>query len=115
MQNGIAAVPSCIQICLSKQNLHDTIIQWPEGEFPRGDTKARKASGGGICTACHDVQARLLVGVGSASLLAVGANFAGLTSFLLGLAPESGRNLKLDVLYPIEGYSCCIENNEGFG
>ncbi|XP_021282221.1 psbP domain-containing protein 7, chloroplastic [Herrania umbratica] len=57
---------------------------------------------------------RLLVGVGSASLVAVGANFGGLTSFLLGLSPEGGRNLKLDVLYPIEGFSRRIENNEGF-
>ncbi|XVF57490.1 hypothetical protein PTKIN_Ptkin06aG0209400 [Pterospermum kingtungense] len=57
---------------------------------------------------------RLLVGVGSASLVAVGANFGGLTSFLLVLAPDSGRKLKLDVLYPIEGYSRRIENNEGF-
>ncbi|KAF2316867.1 hypothetical protein GH714_042252 [Hevea brasiliensis] len=57
---------------------------------------------------------RLLVGAGSASLVAVGANFGGITSFLLGLSPESGRNLKLDVLYPIEGYSRCIQTNEGF-
>lgn len=57
---------------------------------------------------------RLLVGVGSASLVAVGANFGGITSFLLGLSPESGRNLKLDVLYPIGGYSRCIDTNEGF-
>lgn len=58
---------------------------------------------------------RILVGVGSASLVAVGANFAGVTSSLLGFFPESGRNLKLDVLYPINGYSRCIEVNEGFG
>lgn len=58
---------------------------------------------------------RLLVGVGTASLVAVGANFGGVTSFLLGLSPESGRNLKLDVLYPIGGYSRCIDINEGFG
>ncbi|TYH46248.1 hypothetical protein ES332_D11G322500v1 [Gossypium tomentosum] len=57
---------------------------------------------------------RLLAGVGSASLVAVGANFGGLTSFLLGLVPESGRSLTLDVLYPIEGYSRRIESNEGF-
>ncbi|KAJ8772054.1 hypothetical protein K2173_027231 [Erythroxylum novogranatense] len=57
---------------------------------------------------------RLLAGVGSASLVAVGANFAGLTSFFLGLSPESARNLKLDVLYPIRGYSRCIDTNEGF-
>ncbi|KAJ6354122.1 hypothetical protein OIU76_003041 [Salix suchowensis] len=59
-------------------------------------------------------QRRLLVGAGSASLVAVGANFGGITSFLLGFWPESGRNVKLDVLYPIGGYSRCIETNEGF-
>lgn len=59
-------------------------------------------------------QRRLLVGVGSASLVAVGANFGGITSFLLGLSPEIGRNLKLDVVYPIDGYNRCIDTNEGF-
>ena len=58
---------------------------------------------------------RLLVGVGSASLVAVGADFLGITSFLLGLSPETSRNLKLDVVYPIGGYSRCIDTNEGFG
>ncbi|CAK7340671.1 unnamed protein product [Dovyalis caffra] len=59
-------------------------------------------------------QRRLLVGVGSAALVAVGADFGGITSFLLGLSPETGRSLKLDVLYPIGGYNRCIETNEGF-
>ncbi|KAI4349965.1 hypothetical protein L6164_010501 [Bauhinia variegata] len=59
-------------------------------------------------------QRRLLVGIGSSSLVAVGANFGGITSFLLGLSPETGRNLKLDVLYPIGGYNRCIDTNEGF-
>lgn len=57
---------------------------------------------------------RLLVGLGSASLVVLGANFVGTTSFLLGLSPESSRSLKLDVLYPIGGYSRCIDTNEGF-
>ncbi|XP_010259674.1 PREDICTED: psbP domain-containing protein 7, chloroplastic [Nelumbo nucifera] len=57
---------------------------------------------------------RLLIGVSSASLVAIGANFAGVTSFLLGLSPETGRNLKLDVLYPVGGYSRCVETSEGF-
>lgn len=57
---------------------------------------------------------RLLTGVGTASLVAVGANFAGITSFLLGFSPEDARRLKLDVLYPISGYSRCVEGNEGF-
>lgn len=58
---------------------------------------------------------RLLTGIGSASLVALGANFTGITSFLLSLSPETGRNLKLDVLYPIGGYSRYVQTNEGFG
>ncbi|XP_057962845.1 psbP domain-containing protein 7, chloroplastic [Malania oleifera] len=57
---------------------------------------------------------RLLAGVGSASLVAVGANFGGITSSLLGFSPETCRSLKVDVLYPIEGYSRCIDTNKGF-
>ncbi|XP_010485984.1 PREDICTED: psbP domain-containing protein 7, chloroplastic-like [Camelina sativa] len=57
---------------------------------------------------------RLLLGVGSSSVLAVGANFCGITSFVLGLSPELGRNLKLDVVYPIGGYSRCIDTVQGF-
>ncbi|XP_061337993.1 psbP domain-containing protein 7, chloroplastic isoform X2 [Gastrolobium bilobum] len=59
-------------------------------------------------------QRRLLVGVGSASLVAVGANFGGITSFLLGLSPNNGRNLKLDLLYPIGGFKRCFDTREGF-
>ncbi|XP_058770458.1 psbP domain-containing protein 7, chloroplastic [Vicia villosa] len=57
---------------------------------------------------------RLLVGIGSASLVALGANFCGITSFLLGLSPQNGRKLKLDVLYPIGGYTRYIDTREGF-
>lgn len=58
---------------------------------------------------------RLLTGVGAASLLAVGANFGGVTSFLLGFSPEAARSLKLDALYPVGGYSRYIDPDEGFG
>ncbi|XP_047975811.1 psbP domain-containing protein 7, chloroplastic [Salvia hispanica] len=57
---------------------------------------------------------RLLTGVGAASLLAVGANFGGVTSFLLGFTPEAARSLKLDALYPVRGYSRYIDTDEGF-
>lgn len=57
---------------------------------------------------------RLLTGVGAASLLAVGANFGGVTSFLLGFSPEAARTLKLDALYPVAGYSRYIDTDEGF-
>ncbi|XP_009799700.1 psbP domain-containing protein 7, chloroplastic [Nicotiana tabacum] len=57
---------------------------------------------------------RLLVGIGTASLVAVGADFAGVTSSLLGLLPDSARSLRLDVIYPIGGYSRCLDAIEGF-
>ncbi|KAL5712961.1 PsbP domain-containing protein 7 [Ranunculus cassubicifolius] len=57
---------------------------------------------------------RFVTGVGTASVVALGANFLGITSFLLGFSPDTGRNLKLDVLYSVNGYSRCIDTNEGF-
>ncbi|KAJ8551672.1 hypothetical protein K7X08_021687 [Anisodus acutangulus] len=58
---------------------------------------------------------RLLTGIGTASLVALGANFAGITSSLLGLLPDGARSLRLDVIYPIGGYTRCLDANEGFG
>ncbi|KAG9140561.1 hypothetical protein Leryth_016058 [Lithospermum erythrorhizon] len=57
---------------------------------------------------------RLLTGMFTASLVACGANFGGITSFLLGFFPENARGLKLDVLYPIGGFSRCLDTNDGF-
>uniref|UniRef100_A0A0F7GZV8 Photosystem II reaction center PsbP family protein n=1 Tax=Goodyera fumata TaxID=1390594 RepID=A0A0F7GZV8_9ASPA len=57
---------------------------------------------------------RLLSGAGAASLVAVGANFGGLTSFLLGFSPETARELRLDVLYPVKGFSRCYDPEQGF-
>lgn len=57
---------------------------------------------------------RLLTGIGTASIVALGANFAGITSSLLGLSPDGARSLKLDVIYPIGGYTRCLDTNEGF-
>ncbi|KAK9084191.1 hypothetical protein Scep_030662 [Stephania cephalantha] len=57
---------------------------------------------------------RALTGLGSAAVVALGANFGGSTSFLLGFWPETSRGLKLDVVYPIQGYSRCVEPSQGF-
>ncbi|CAA7388579.1 unnamed protein product [Spirodela intermedia] len=57
---------------------------------------------------------RLLAGTATASVVALGANFAGVTSSLLGLYPDFGRRLKLDALYPVGGYSRCLDTGEGF-
>lgn len=58
---------------------------------------------------------RLLTGIATASIVALGANFTGITSSLLGLSPDGARSLKLDVIYPIGGYTRCLDTNEGFG
>ncbi|XP_073141446.1 psbP domain-containing protein 7, chloroplastic isoform X2 [Henckelia pumila] len=57
---------------------------------------------------------RLIAGVSAASLLSVGANFGGITSFLLSFSPEEARHLKLDALYPVRGYSRYIDTILGF-
>ncbi|XP_075501955.1 psbP domain-containing protein 7, chloroplastic-like isoform X2 [Primulina tabacum] len=57
---------------------------------------------------------RLIAGVSAASLLSVGANFGGITSFFLSFFPEEARHLKLDALYPVRGYSRYIDTYLGF-
>lgn len=57
---------------------------------------------------------RLVVGASTAAAAAVGANFGGVTSFLLGLSPELGRSLRLDVLYPVGGFTRCLDSDNGF-
>jgi hypothetical protein len=58
---------------------------------------------------------RLVVGATTAAAAAVGANFGGVTSFLLSLSPELGRSLRLDVLYPVGGFTRCLDSDNGFG
>ncbi|KAL3629909.1 PsbP domain-containing protein 7, chloroplastic [Castilleja foliolosa] len=57
---------------------------------------------------------QLLLGTATTSLLAIGANFCGITTFLLGFSPDAARSLKLDALYPVGGYSRYIDTNLGF-
>ncbi|RLN23643.1 psbP domain-containing protein 7, chloroplastic [Panicum miliaceum] len=57
---------------------------------------------------------RLVVGATTAAAAAMGANFGGVTSFLLGLSPELGRSLRLDVLYPVGGFTRCLDSDNGF-
>ncbi|GMH13153.1 hypothetical protein Nepgr_014994 [Nepenthes gracilis] len=97
------------RICLMAQQSDDRKHRVQAGTIQEGKSPAEQ-----FAPLASTFQRRLLVGVGSSSLVAVGANFAGITSFLLGFSPETGRGLKLDVLYPIGGYRRCIEANHGF-
>lgn len=58
---------------------------------------------------------RLLVGAAAASAVALGGNLGGITSFLLGFEPDTSRKLKLDVVYPVNGYKRCFDTVNGFG
>ncbi|XP_030474519.1 psbP domain-containing protein 7, chloroplastic [Syzygium oleosum] len=86
----------------------------PEESFRDASMRPRRSPAEQFAPLALTFRRRILIGVGSASLVALGANFAGITSSILGLLPETGRDVKLDVLYPIKGYSRCIDTNEGF-
>lgn len=58
---------------------------------------------------------RLLLSAGGASALGLGANFLGVTSFLLSFDAELARRTRLDLLYPVLGFKRCLEPSRGFG
>ena len=56
---------------------------------------------------------RLGIGLSLSLGVAVGGNLGGITSFLLGLNDGMSRMLKLDVVYPIQGFKRCLEKDFG--
>ncbi|CAO2832744.1 unnamed protein product [Amaranthus hypochondriacus] len=101
--------------CFTSSSRHHRIyVTQSSGDRKGDDIQFGRSPAEQFAPLASTFQRRLLLGIGSASLVAIGANFTGITSFLLGLSPETGRNLKLDVIYPIGGYSRCIQQNEGF-
>ncbi|KMT13740.1 hypothetical protein BVRB_4g081180 [Beta vulgaris subsp. vulgaris] len=98
----------------SASNPRRIYLTQPSGDRKGSGTQYGRSPAEQFAPLASTFQRRLIIGIGSASLVAIGANFTGITSFLLGLSPETGRNLKLDVLYPIGGYSRCIQPDEGF-
>lgn len=57
---------------------------------------------------------RFAFGVASGLAVAVGGNLGGITSLLLGLNPAFSQSLKLDALYPVNGFKRCIEKDFEF-
>lgn len=87
----------------------------PSGALPDAPSRLQRSPAEEFSSLALVFRRRVLVGIASASLVAIGANFAGVTSAILGLAPEAGRSLRLDVLYPIKNYSRCWDPSLGFG
>ncbi|CAI9102182.1 OLC1v1000409C1 [Oldenlandia corymbosa var. corymbosa] len=102
-------------ICMTQQQSSSNDDGPSEEKFRQQSTGVAPPPAAQFAPLASTFQRRLLTGVASSSLVALGANFAGITSFLLGLAPEAARSLKLDVLYPIQGFSRCkYEEYQGF-
>ena len=57
---------------------------------------------------------RVVVGVAGTVALALGANFARVTEKVLSAVPEFARARRLDVAYPVLGYSRCYEPARGY-
>jgi len=57
---------------------------------------------------------RVALGTIAASIVAIGGNLGGITSLLLGFKPQISRDLKLDAVYPVQGYKRCIDTSNGF-
>jgi hypothetical protein len=55
---------------------------------------------------------RFFLYTGLAAGVALGGNLFGVTSGVLGLAPEKAGQLKLDIIYPIKGYKRCVNEGE---
>ena len=58
---------------------------------------------------------RIVVGAAVGLAVALGSDFIGITSLLLGLAPDLSRELRADLLYPVQGFKRCYETSRGFG
>jgi hypothetical protein len=56
---------------------------------------------------------RLGLGLSLSLAVALGGNLGGITSFLLGLNGGASRSLKLDVVYPVQGFKRCLEKDFG--
>jgi hypothetical protein len=51
----------------------------------------------------------------AATVVALGGNFLGVTSALLGRNPELAARLDLDVVVPVNGFKRCVDADNGYG
>ncbi|KAI5072482.1 hypothetical protein GOP47_0012588 [Adiantum capillus-veneris] len=82
-----------------------------------GETEGRQgdiAAAADVPLAVASLSRRALLGLSTSTAVALGGNLAGITSFLLSLNTGLSRSLKLDVVYPINGYKRCLEKNFEF-
>lgn len=88
-----------------------------------GPSTARTSQGPGPPTSPTEMVAwggrlpptrRLLAGGGLGLAVLLGGNFLGATSLLLSADAPLARSLRVDVVYPVNGYKRCVESSAGF-
>jgi hypothetical protein len=84
-------------------------------EESSSDTSVVSSSSSATAAGSWVVPRRFVLGTSVALLVALGANFLGVTSALLSLNPALSRAARVDVLYPVQGYKRCLETSRGFG
>lgn len=82
----------------------------PEPPSKEGDI----ASAEDLALAFSPLSRRAFAGLIAAFGVPLGGNLGGITSLLLGFNVELSRSLKLDVVYPIDGFKRCLEKNFEF-
>ncbi len=83
--------------------------------FEESSSDTSVVSSSSSAAASWVVPRRFVLGTSVGLLVALGANFLGVTSALLSLNPALSRAARVDVLYPVQGYKRCLETSRGFG
>ncbi|MCO5599272.1 hypothetical protein L7F22_053373 [Adiantum nelumboides] len=79
-----------------------------------GPQESKAVAAADVPLAVASLSRRAVIGLSTSTAVALGGNLAGITSFLLSLNAGLSRSLKLDVVYPINGYKRCLEKNFEF-
>ncbi|CAK9271917.1 unnamed protein product [Sphagnum jensenii] len=82
--------------------------------FEESSSDTSVVSSSSAAAASWVVPRRFVLGTSVGLLVALGANFLGVTSALLSLNPALSRAARVDVLYPVQGYKRCLETSRGF-
>jgi hypothetical protein len=99
----------------SSSSSSSTTKSFEESSSDTSVVSSSSSSSSATAAASWVVPRRFVLGTSVGLLVALGANFLGVTSALLSLNPALSRAARVDVLYPVQGYKRCLETSRGFG
>jgi len=98
----------------SSSSSSSTTKSFEESSSDTSVVSSSSSSSSATAAASWVVPRRFVLGTSVGLLVALGANFLGVTSALLSLNPALSRAARVDVLYPVQGYKRCLETSRGF-